>query len=253
MPTDAVLRDARDRALLRRYHRHGDRAARDQMVVRAMPLVRSLARRYAERGEALEDLVQVGALGLVKAIDRFDPDAGTRFVSFAAPTITGEIRRHFRDHTWAVHVPRAVKELDAKVQHARVRLEETTGREPAAAEIAAHLGTTADEVRGGMLGGRAYRSHSLHHPLGEAGEVIDVHGELDQGYVQVERRALVEDAMRGLDPRARHVVRARYEEGRLQREIAADVGVSQMQVSRILSQALATMRDGLGDDASLAS
>ncbi|MGX6447766.1 SigB/SigF/SigG family RNA polymerase sigma factor [Patulibacter sp. S7RM1-6] len=249
----SAVRDARDRALIRRYRRTGDPAVRDEMVARAMPLVRALARRYADRGEQLEDLVQVGALGLVKAIERFDPDAGTRFVSFAAPTITGEIRRHFRDHTWAVHVPRAVKELDAKVQHARVRLEETTGRTPAVADLARELDAAPDDVRDAIAGGRAYRAHSLHGPLGDDGELLDVHGEVDRGYGRVERRALVEHALRGLDARSRRAVRARFEEGRLQREIADEIGVSQMQVSRILSSALATMHERLDGDEALAS
>jgi RNA polymerase sigma-B factor len=246
MSVDVSRRDRRDHDLLCRYHDRGDRLARDEMVRRALPLVRSIARRYADRGEPLDDLVQVGCLGLVKAIDRFDPHCGHRFVSFAAPNIAGEIKRHFRDHSWAVHVPRAAQELAAKVHIAQRRWLDTVGREPTTDELVRELGEPADRIADAITAGRAYRSTPLERPApGGDGTVYELHGAEDPGYASVEDRHYVAQAARALDPRSRRIVHERFIEERLQREIAGDVGVSQMQVSRILANALFRMREGL--------
>lgn len=244
--------ESRDAALLRRYRRSGDLAARDELVEHALPLVRSLARRYAGKGESLDDLVQVGCVGLLKAIDRFDPDAGHRFVSFAAPNITGEIKRHFRDHSWAVHVPRSVQELDARIDQAAVRATAGGGRAPTVAELAAELDEPEARIREAMRGGRAHDTLSLDHPLGDGQTRMDAVGAPDAGYDTAEDRALLRAACRGLDARDRRIVGMRYVGDRLQREIADEVGVSQMQVSRLLRRALGRMRDevdgpGAGD------
>jgi RNA polymerase sigma-B factor len=246
MSEDVSRRDRCDLALLRRYHDHGDLRARDEMVRRALPLVRSIARRYADRGEPLDDLVQVGCVGLVKAIDRFDPHAGHRFISFAAPNVSGEIKRHFRDHSWAVHVPRAAQELAAKVHIAQRRWSDTVGREPSVQELCAELGEPADRIVDAITAGRAYRAAPLERPAADGdGLIHELHGREDPGFGAVEDRHYVAQATRALDPRSRRVVEERFYDERLQREIAGGIGVSQMQVSRILDNALRRMREGL--------
>ncbi|MGE4428308.1 MAG: SigB/SigF/SigG family RNA polymerase sigma factor, partial [Solirubrobacteraceae bacterium] len=220
-------------------------------VHRGQPLVRSLARPYARKGEQFEDVVQVGCVGLLKAIDRFDPYAGNRFVSFAAPNITGEIKRHFRDHCWAVHVPRGTQELDAKVARATDRLSAQRGNAPTAAELAAELGEPLTQVEQAIQAGRAFRPMSLDRPTDdEARTALDAFGTPDAGYGNAERRHLIQDAFEALDPREREVVLLRFHAGWYQREIAERIGVSQMQVSRILGQAIRRMRRQLdaGDD-----
>ena len=248
MLEEATRRERIDAGLLRRYHEHGDRQAREELARRCMPLVRSLARKYAGRGEQTEDLVQAGLVGLVKAIDRFDPDAGHRFVSFAVPNITGEIRRHFRDHTWAVHVPRSLQELDARVQTARSAAVADTGREPTDDDLAEALDVSVGQVREAKAAGRSYRALSLDHPAGETRDVADTHGAPDPGYDRIDAAATVENAMEVLDDRERQVVSWRFQDELLQREIADRIGVSQMQVSRILSGAVARMGDHVTDD-----
>ncbi|CAB4930823.1 unannotated protein [freshwater metagenome] len=241
MLEEASRREKIDMGLLRRYHEDGDVLAREELAERCMPLVRSLARRYAGRGESLEDLVQAGTIGLVKAIDRFDLGSGHRFVSFAAPNIQGEIRRHFRDHTWAVHVPRSLQELDAKVQGAQAAILQETGREASDDDVAEALGITVDEVREAQAVGRSYRATSLDAPSGESREIIDTCGERERGYEHVEAAVVVEDAMNALKERDRRVLHMRFHEGLLQREIAERIGVSQMQVSRIIAAAVDRM------------
>ena len=235
--------DDRDAVLLRRYHRDGDIDAREELVRRAMPLVRSCARRYARRGEPLEDLVQVGCIGLVKAIDRFDVDGGTRFVTFAVPNITGEIKRHFRDGCWNVHVPRAMKELDARVQSARERLRGETGEEPSAAQLAELLEEPVERIEEAMRAGAGYRAHSLDHAAGEDRSLLDAFGAEDPGYDRAEARQTLRESMSELTERERRVVFLRYHQDLYQREIASQVGVSQMQISRVLRQALTKMTD----------
>lgn len=238
----------RDMALLRRYHLHGDQSARAALVERSMPLVRSIARRYSGRGEQFDDLVQVGLVGLVKAIDRFDVHAGNRFVSFAAPNISGEIKRHFRDHTWAVHVPRSVQELDVKVQRAQEELRAARSRErgrtvePAPREIAEYLEEPLERVELALQAGRCRRAAPIDAPIGGDATVLDAVGHDDPALERVELRQLVLDCARELEPRERRVVWMRYVGDMLQREIAHEIGVSQMQVSRMLARALNRMR-----------
>jgi RNA polymerase sigma-B factor len=247
MLEDATRRDRLDLELLRRYHEDHDLQARDEMVRRGLPLVRALARRYSGRGESLEDLIQVGSVGLVKAIDRFDTTAGTRFATFAAPNITGEIKRYFRDHCWAVHVPRSVQELDARITRAKSELSATTGREPTVEELAEHLEEPVDRVADAVVGSRGYRTLSLDHPTGDAREALDLFGAPDRQFAQVDQQLILQ-ACEVLDERQKEVVLLRFYDGRLQREIAERIGVSQMQVSRIIADALERMRAHLGDD-----
>jgi RNA polymerase sigma-B factor len=245
MPEFNARREQLDMQLLRRYHHNDDQAARAEMVARGLPLVRALARPYANRGEDLDDLVQVGSVGLVKAIDRFDPESGHRFVAFAAPNITGEIKRHFRDHCWSIHVPRSVQELDAKVARESREIQSTTGRTATVAELSDRLGVSQERVSDAMIGGQGYRSLSLDHPAGETREALDLFGGADGGYAAVDRHEEILDACSALDEREREMVLLRFYDGQLQREIAVRFGISQMQVSRVLTGALEKMREHL--------
>jgi RNA polymerase sigma-B factor len=254
MLEDVTRRDRRDLELLRMHREHADHNAHDELVRRYVPLVRSFARRYAERGEELEDLVQVGMVGLVKAINRFDLDTGRRFITFAAPNITGEIKRHFRDCAWAVHVPRGMKELQAKVLSERAAAS-AEGRTLTTTELADRLGVGEREAVEAVRAAECFRADSLEFPAGEDRQVLDTLGSGDPGYAAVDRRDQVADAMRALTPRQRLVVEKRFDEELLQREIGQQVGVSQMQVSRILDQSVRAMREHLdqGADAPLAA
>src|SRR5664279_1456909 len=153
--------DAKDRDLLQRYHEQGDRAARQQLIERYMSLVRSLARRYASRGEQLDDLIQIGAIGLIKAIDRFDIDRGVELTTYATPNIIGEIKRHFRDHGWAVRVPRGLQELSIQLMRVVEQLTGELGRSPTIAELAEATGASEEEVLEALETGRAYSPLSL--------------------------------------------------------------------------------------------
>jgi RNA polymerase sigma-B factor len=243
MLQESSRRERVDLALLRRYHLGGDLQAREELIRRSTPLVRSLAWKYAGRGEPMDDLVQAGMVGLVKAIDRFDLDAGHRFVSFAVPNVTGEIRRHFRDHTWAVHVPRTLQELEAKVHLERRTAESRMEPEPTDEALAKTLDVPVDRIREATTCGRAYRAMSLDHPAGDGQDLMATRGSTDEGYDLVDDRWALKDAMADLSERDRSVVRMRFFDELLQREIAERIGVSQMQVSRIISGALDRMRE----------
>jgi RNA polymerase sigma-B factor len=231
-------------ALLRSYHRDGDREARDQALVELMPLVRALASRYAGRGEPLEDLVQVGALGLIKAVDRFDVDRGVEFSSYAVPTIVGEIRRHFRDKAWAMHVPRRLKELSVRLSRVLDQLTTELGRSPTIAELAAATGVEEEDVIDALDSANAYSTRSLHAPFDDGDEtsLADKLGDDDSGFAEVEDGSLVAAGLEALDERERRIVELRFFEEKTQSQIAAEVGISQMHVSRLLRSALATMR-----------
>jgi RNA polymerase sigma-B factor len=231
-------------ALLRSYHRDGDREARDKALVELMPLVRALASRYAGRGEPLEDLVQVGALGLIKAVDRFDVDRGVEFSSYAVPTIVGEIRRHFRDKAWAMHVPRRLKELSVRLSRVLDQLTTELGRSPTIAELAQATGVEEEDVIDALDSANAYSTRSLHAPFddGEETSLADKLGEDDAGFAEVEDGSLVAAGLDALDERERRIVELRFFEEKTQSQIAAEVGISQMHVSRLLRSALATMR-----------
>ena len=231
-------------ALLVAYHREGDRAARDQALVELMPLVRALASRYAGRGEPLEDLVQVGSVGLIKAVDRFDVDRGVDFSSYAVPTIVGEIRRHFRDKAWAMHVPRRLKELSLRLSRTLDELTTELGRSPTIAELAEATGVEEEDVVDALDSSNAYTTRSLHAPFEEGGDdsLADKLGTEETGYAEVEDGAIVAAGLDALDEREREIVRLRFFEEMTQSQIAAEIGISQMHVSRLLRRALATMR-----------
>jgi RNA polymerase sigma-B factor len=231
-------------ALLIAYHRDGDIGARDQLLVDLMPLVRALASRYAGRGEPPEDLVQVGALGLIKAVDRFDVERGVEFSSYAVPTIVGEIRRHFRDKAWAMHVPRRLKELSVRLSRMLDELTTELGRSPTVAELAEATGVEEEDVIDALDAAHAYSTRSLQAPFDDEGEdsLFDKLGVDEQGYVDVEDESLVSAGLAALDDRERRIVELRFFDEMTQSQIAAELGISQMHVSRLLRRALGTMR-----------
>lgn len=231
-------------SLLISYHRSGDPEAREQILVELLPLVRALASRYAGRGEPLEDLVQVGALGLIKAVDRFDVDRGVEFSSYAVPTIVGEIRRHFRDKAWAMHVPRRLKELSVRLSRVLDELTTELGRSPTVAELAEATGVEEEDVIDALDSAHAYSTRSLQAPFDDEGDdnLFDKLGVEDQGYVDVEESALVTAGLDALDERERRIVELRFFEEMTQSQIAAELGISQMHVSRLLRRALSSMR-----------
>jgi RNA polymerase sigma-B factor len=244
-----------DLRLLERYHREDDKAARDALVERFLPLARQLARRYERQDESLDDLLQVASMGLVKAIDRFDPSRGTAFSSFAVPTILGELKRYFRDVGWAVHVPRGMQERALEVNRAVSELSRTLGRSPTPAEIAEFTELAPEEVLEAMEAATAYDSVSLEAPRsngdgdgdGDAWEVVDRLGSEDPGYELAEYSATIAPQLRALPERDRLVLQLRFVEDLTQSEIAERIGVSQMHVSRLIRQALERVRTGIGD------
>jgi RNA polymerase sigma-B factor len=250
---DRAARAQEDRRLLERYHRHGDAAAREALVTRFLPLARQLARRYQRGGEQLDDLVQVASLGLLKAIDRFDPARETAFSSFAVPTILGELKRHFRDKGWSVRVPRDLQELAVKVDKVAEEMSREIGRAPTPAELAERTGTTLEQVLEAREASAAYRAVSLDRPRTEdedEGEsYADAVGAEDPGYRIAEDAATVERLMRVLTDREREVLRLRFEEDLTQSEIGERVGVSQMHVSRLIRQSVARLREAADEPA----
>jgi RNA polymerase sigma-B factor len=237
--------------LLARYHHEGDPAAREALVQRFLPLARQLARRYQRGGEPLDDLVQVASLGLLKAIDRFDPERETAFSSFAVPTILGELKRHFRDKGWSVRVPRDLQELTVKVDRVGEQISRDLGRAPTPGEIAEAIGVTAEQVLEAREASAAYRAVSLDRPRDEEDEdssgIADAVGAEDPGFSVAEDAATVERLMRVLTDRQREVLRLRFEEDLTQSEIGARVGVSQMHVSRLIRQSVARLREAAED------
>jgi RNA polymerase sigma-B factor len=249
---DRLARSREDRRLLIRLHRHGDAAAREALVERFLPLARQLARRYQHGGEQLDDLIQVASLGLLKAIDRFDPDRETAFSSFAVPTILGELKRHFRDKGWSVRVPRDLQELAVRVERVSDELGRGLGRAPSIAELAEHIGVSTEQVLEAREASAAYRAVSLDRPRdededGDAGMGETVGAE-DPGYGVAEDAATVERLMRVLSEREREVLRLRFGEDLTQSEIGARVGVSQMHVSRLIRHAVAELRAAVEQD-----
>src|SRR5579862_8154798 len=224
-----------------------DEHARAELVTRFMPLARSLARRYERSSEPLDDLVQVASMGLVKAIDGYDPDRGNAFVSYAVPTILGELRRYFRDCCWDVHVPRGAQELALKVEQAQNRLTGSQGRPPTVAELAQYLELEVEQVLDAMAVGQAYVSASLDAPrttgdAADAGTYGDTVGAIDERYELVEAGVAIQGALAHLPERERVVLRLRFQRDMTQSEIAAAIGVSQMHVSRLLRHALEQVR-----------
>ncbi|MEA2404540.1 MAG: polymerase sigma-B factor [Thermoleophilaceae bacterium] len=241
-----ALRAREDRRLLTRYHHHGDLSARDELVERFLPLARQLARRYQRGNEPLDDLVQVACIGLVKAVDRFDPDRGTAFSSYAVPTILGELKRYFRDAGWAVHVPRGMQERVMNVNQAVTRLSRDLGRAPTPHEIAEVVGENVEQVLEALEAAIAYDAVSLDTPRssdeGAGDTYADTVGAVDERFELVEYTTAIAPTVRALPERDRLVLKLRFEDDLTQLEIAERIGVSQMHVSRLIRRALTRLR-----------
>jgi RNA polymerase sigma-B factor len=241
-----------DKVLLRRYHDDGDLAAREQLIERYMSLVRSLARRYSYRGEQLEDLVQIGAIGLIKAIDRFDVERGVELTTYATPNIIGEIKRHFRDRGWAVRVPRGLQELNIQLSRLIEQLTVQLARSPTIAELAKGAGVSEEEVLEALESGRAYSSLSLSVSSSgdEEGELdpLESLGTEEHQYEVSEDRAVLAPGFRVLDERERKILHLRFFEGLTQSQIAQQVGISQMHVSRLIRRSLEKIREEIAAD-----
>jgi RNA polymerase sigma-B factor len=241
-----------DKILLRRYHEDGDLQAREQLIEQYMSLVRSLARRYSYRGEQLEDLVQIGAIGLIKAIDRFDLERGVELTTYATPNIIGEIKRHFRDKGWSVRVPRGLQELNVQLSRLMEQLTVQFGRSPTIPELAKAAGVEEEEALEALESGRAYTSLSL-SVGGGGGEDDDLDplesiGTEEHEYEVSEDRAVLAPGFKALDERERMILQLRFFEGLTQSQIAQQVGISQMHVSRLIRRSLEKIRETIAED-----
>jgi RNA polymerase sigma-B factor len=241
-----------DKILLRRYHEDGDLRAREQLIEQYMSLVRSLARRYSYRGEQLEDLVQIGAIGLIKAIDRFDLDRGVELTTYATPNIIGEIKRHFRDKGWAVRVPRGLQELNVQLSRLVEQLTVQLSRSPTIPELAKAAGVEEELVLEALESGRAYTSLSL--SVGGGGgddddlDPLESLGTEEHQYEVSEDRAVLAPGFKALDERERKILQLRFFDGLTQSQIAQQVGISQMHVSRLIRRSLEKIREEIAAD-----
>jgi RNA polymerase sigma-B factor len=232
-----------------RWTKHGDVPARDTLIERFLPLARKLARRYAGSNEPYEDLVQVASLGLVKAVERFDPGRGFAFTSFAVPTIVGELKRHFRDAGWALHVDRSAQERARKIAEARREVSSRQGRSPTVPELAEYLECSEEEVLEGLQAAEAYDTVSLDAPARGENETVrrlDTLGGEDDRLGRVDDQATVYAAAQHLPERERRILYLRFGEDLTQAEIADRVGVSQMQVSRLLRKSVRRLQQLTG-------
>lgn len=224
----------------------GRERLRERLIVEFLPLAEHIAMRFGGRGQPHDDLVQVARIGLLKAVDRFDAARGGEFLSFAVPTIMGEVRRFFRDSGWAIHVPRGLQEIRGRLARGTTELAQTLGRAPTPSELAGHLGVDVETVREGLLAANCYETTSLDRPV-NAGEgtmtVADSVGELDGRIALVDDHETVAPLLRRLPERERAIVMMRFFDGLSQSQIAARVGVSQMQISRLLTKILRELRE----------
>lgn len=240
-------RDITEAELLVCYRRHGDSRARDELIVRYMPLVYGVSRRYCQRGENLEDLVQVGCIGLIKAIDRFDLDRGVALSTYATPNIIGEIKRYFRDKGWAVKVPRSILELNMRLEQVSGALAASSHRSPTIEELADAVDATPEDVLEAIEAGRSRSALSLDQRLSGGDDdddrsPLEAIGNHDGGYRTAETRITMEPGIACLSQRERTILHQRFFEGLTQSQIAANIGVSQMHVSRLIRRALAKVR-----------
>ena len=234
-----------ERLLLERYHATGDLAAREELCERFLPLARDLALRYTYTDEPFDDLLQVASLGLIKAIDRFEPGRGTKFTSYAAPTILGELKRHFRDKGWSLHVPRDLQERTLAVSRATETLSKELGRSPKVREVAGHLGCSVEQVLEAQEAAASYEAASLDAPAArdddESASLVDLLGRDDDAYDLVEDRQAIASTWKELPEVERQVLELRFMHDLTQREIGERIGYSQMHVSRLLRRALTRM------------
>jgi RNA polymerase sigma-B factor len=224
------------------------RRTRDRLVEMHLPLVEYLARRFRNRGEPLDDLVQVATIGLIKSIDRFDLDRGVEFSTYATPTIVGEIKRHFRDKGWAIRVPRRLQEMKLSLNKATADLSQRNGRAPTVAELAKHLDLSEEDVLEGLESANAYSAISLDAPDiadDNSPAVSDSLGAVDDALEGVVYRESLKPLLEKLPPREKNILMLRFFANMTQSQIAADLGISQMHVSRLLARTLASLREGL--------
>ena len=236
------------RMLLSRYREHGDSRARELAIEGFAPVVRRIARRFDGRGESLEDLVQVGMVGLIKAVDRFDLDRDVVFSTYAFPCIIGEIKRHLRDRVWSVAVPRPLKELALKLPKEQERLTNLLGRSPTVRELAEAVQVDEEQLLEALDARQAYKTLSLSAPASDSGEEPDLLNQIvsdDNSYERCEERLALQAGIADLDDRERRVLLLRFAQGLTQSEIAVDLGYSQMHISRILRRALEKLGETL--------
>jgi RNA polymerase sigma-B factor len=239
---NALFAELRDLAPDTKRHQ----AVRDQLIETHLPLVEYLARRFSGRGELLDDLIQVGTLGMIKAVDRFDTERGVEFSTYATPTVVGEIKRHFRDKGWAVRVPRRLQELRAALTVARADLTQELGRAPTVRELAERLNIDADEVLEGLESANAYSAVSLDTPTSdETLSVAETLGFEDEAMIAVEYRESLKPLMDGLPEREKRLLLLRFFKNMTQSQIADELGISQMHVSRLLARTLTNLREQL--------
>ena len=222
---------------------------REAIFKRCLPLADRIARHYGGRGEDIEDLTQVARLGLVKAVNRFDPAKGANFAAFAVPTMMGEVRRHFRDCGWSTHVPRRLKDRNATITRATTELTHSLGRPPTAADLAQHLDLSHEEVVESLLAAQAYQVQSIDAPIGSGDTAPQMVGEtmgaLDAGFTRITDRETVRPLLAALPERERIILYLRFFESKAQTQIAEHLGISQMHVSRILERTLRQLREQL--------
>ena len=248
MEVMCVTRRQAEERLVLEYRRTGSRRDRDALIERFLPLARSLARRYRRGAEPLEDLEQVASLALVKAVESFDPSRGVAFSSYAVPSISGALKRHYRDHGWSVRVPRDLQELAMRIQRFNEAASATTGTSPTAAQIAEHAGITVEEVIEAREAYQALHAVSLDQPDRSGDDegrvsLLETMGARDSEFERAFDRVLLDSLLESLDERDQTIVRLYYQEGLTQREIGHRLGLSQMHISRLLRDATATLAD----------
>jgi RNA polymerase sigma-B factor len=251
LTTQGSVSETDRRALLRAYRENGDIAARDRLIESFIPVIRSIAYRYAGRGEQLDDLEQVASVGLIKAIERFDLDRDVELMTYVFPTVVGELKRHFRDRGWSVTVPRRLKELHYRLSRLIEEMTATLGRSPTITELAEEVGVDEEEVVEALEVGRAYASRSLTRSVdsdeGTGAELIDLIDDEELGYEAAENRELLASGLRALDERERRIIQLRFVEGLTQSQIAVEIGISQMHVSRLIRRALERLGDEIAE------
>jgi RNA polymerase sigma-B factor len=240
---------SRTRELFAHYRMHNDEESRDELITMYLNLVKYLASRFRNRGEPIDDLIQVGTIGLIKAIDRFDTGRDVEFTTYATPTIIGELKRYFRDKGWAIKVPRRLQELSFRVNQGVDQLTQLQQRSPTIPEIAQHLGVTAEEVLEAMETSEAYNFVSLEGDRNADGpdsfSIIEYIGKDDALMAVVDDRTTLSEALKDLTPQEQRVLYLRFFQGLTQTEIAGQLEISQMQVSRLLRKTLRALRENL--------
>lgn len=236
--------------LIRRYQEEADEGIQEVLVDRFTPLVETLASKFTKGAESFEDLVQVGMIGLLAALKRYDPDFGKSFESFAVPTIVGEIKRHIRDKTWSVHVPRRIKELGPRIKKAAEELTIRYQRSPSVDEIAQYLDVTPEEVLETMEMGRSYNAVSVDSPIeanneGSQVTLLDLVGSRDAGFEKVDQQLLLQKAFQVLTDREQAIIRMTFFDNLSQKQVGDELGISQMHVSRLQRRALGKLREAI--------